>query len=151
MNWSVCNSLCAFESTPRMGSEGMFLQENDQSLVCMHVKIVWLYGPESGPGLLDWWLQPYWKWNYIVHEHYLKQTFSSHRLALALISAAPPEMTPLFWNRVPSRDTAYTITCRISASICTWEITHIALTSTCTMYMFINIYSHACTCTCMGM
>ena len=23
------------------------------------------------------------------------------------MSAAPPEMTPLFWNRVPSRDTAY--------------------------------------------
>ena len=36
----------------------------------------------------------------------LKYTFSSHRLALALMSAAPPEMTPLFWNRVPSKDTA---------------------------------------------
>ena len=33
-------------------------------------------------------------------------TFSSHLFALALMSAAPPEMTPLFWNRVPSRATA---------------------------------------------
>lgn len=35
----------------------------------------------------------------------LSTAFSSQRLALAFKSLAPPEMTPDFWNRVPSRAT----------------------------------------------
>jgi len=33
--------------------------------------------------------------------------FSSHRRAFALRSLAPPEITPDFWNKVPSNDTDY--------------------------------------------
>lgn len=37
----------------------------------------------------------------------LSTAFSSQRLALAFKSLAPPEMTPDFWNRVPSRATVW--------------------------------------------
>lgn len=46
-----------------------------------------------------------------------KHTFSSQRLALAFRSLAPPEITPDFWKRVPSRETTFLLSPPPKASL----------------------------------
>lgn len=45
--------------------------------------------------------------NFSFFSFSLSTAFSSQRLALAFRSLAPPEMTPDFWKRVPSRATVW--------------------------------------------
>jgi len=50
-----------------------------------------------------------WRWS---------RTFSSHRWAFFFRSVAPPDITPDFWNKVPSRATACAAIALDSGAVC---------------------------------
>ena len=60
-------------------------------------------------------------------------TFSSQRFALALMSVVPPEITPDFWNRVPSRATACVCVC-VRVCVCVHLRVHL------------RVHMHLCVC-----